>query len=226
MASKDNASSLTLYSWSKSSCSCRLRIALSHKKLPYRLVDIDYASREHHRADYARMNPSRSVPTLVVTSSGGGEADAVHIGQSVAALEFLEEAFPDAPALLPAARDLAARALVRTLVQAVVTDMQPPTNTRVLDMAREMGVADVDEWCRRVHVRGFTAYEGLIAGRAGKFSLGDEVTLADVCLVPAAWNATGRWGMELSEWPTVMRVFNNLMELEAFKGEDWRGKTA
>lgn len=219
MASKD--APLTLYSWPRSSCSCRLRIALNQKKLAYHLVDIDFNGREHHGSEYMRMNPSRSVPTLVVKEPGKED---VHIGQSVAALEFLEEAFPDAPALLPGATDLAGRALVRTLVQAVVSDMQPPTNTRIVEQARDSGVADVDAWCVAVHRRGLTAYEGMIRDRAGKYSVGDGVTLADVCLVPAVWNATGRWGMELRGWPTVERVFNNLMELEAFKKEDWRGQ--
>ena len=38
----------------------------------------------------------------------------------------------------------------------------------------------------------FPALEQLLAGCAGKYSVGDQVTLADCCLVPQVYNAN-RW---------------------------------
>lgn len=35
----------------------------------------------------------------------------------------------------------------------------------------------------------FPALEKLLAGCAGKYSVGDQVTLADCCLVPQVYNA-------------------------------------
>jgi glutathione S-transferase len=51
--------------------------------------------------------------------------------------------------------------------------------------------------------------------RAGRYTLGDAVTMADCCLVPQVFNAK-RYECELSPYPKVMRIFDECMQLEAF----------
>ena len=55
-----------------------------------------------------------------------------------------------------------------------------------------------------------------MARSAGRFSVGDEVTLADVMLAPQVYNAI-RFKVDLAAFPTVARVYAACMELDAFK---------
>jgi maleylacetoacetate isomerase len=57
-------------------------------------------------------------------------------------------------------------------------------NTAVL---RKVG--DEKEWTQHFINRGFKAIEKLLFTCAGKYCVGDEITLADCCLVPQVYNA-------------------------------------
>ena len=50
----------------------------------------------------------------------------------------------------------------------------------------------------------------------GRFCFGDEVTLADICLVPHLTTAGMLYELELHPFPTAERIFRNCMELDAF----------
>jgi len=52
-------------------------------------------------------------------------------------------------------------------------------------------------------------------GQSGKFCHGDTPTLADICLVPQVFNSM-RYKLDLTPYPTLKRVFDACMELEAF----------
>ena len=68
--------------------------------------------------------------------------------------------------------------------------------------------------------RGLQAYEDVASRTAGKFSVGDKVSMADVCLVPAIWNAEP-FGIELESFPTITRIYAALSELEAVQNAHW-----
>jgi len=210
---------LKLHGWYKSSCSARVRIALAHKCIDFTPVYVSYDDRQHHGDEYAAMNPSRSVPTLEVVPPDGSNGLVRYIAQSVAALEYLEEAYPSSVPLLPPPADVFGRAEVRSLVQIVVSDVQPLTNTRVFGRVVPLG-QDETAWGAVWHARGLKAYEESIREGAGRYSVGDGVTMADVCLAPMIWNAF-KWGLTLDEYPTVKRVYDGLMELEAFREGHW-----
>jgi maleylpyruvate isomerase len=53
-------------------------------------------------------------------------------------------------------------------------------------------------------------------GRAGRFCLGDQVTLADICLVPHLVTAGMLYELDLRPYPTCERIFGNAMRLDAF----------
>jgi glutathione S-transferase len=67
----------------------------------------------------------------------------------------------------------------------------------------EQGLAQLEAWL-------------LAAGRTGRFVLGDEVTLADVLVVPQIFNAR-RFDCRLDDVPTIMRIFDACMQLPAFE---------
>lgn len=193
----------TVYSYFRSSCSARLRIALNIKGVSYDQVPVNLLKNEQTSEKHRQLNPSGSVPLLVCHNEAGGH---FKIGQSVAAIEYLDEVHPQHP-LLPR-DDPKARALARTLAAIVACDIQPVTNLRILRRVREMG-GDAEVWIRELAASGFEAYEAVAKESAGVFSVGDEMSIADACLVPAIWNAQ-RFGVELEAFPTVRRIMEAL----------------
>ncbi|CCF34403.1 maleylacetoacetate isomerase [Colletotrichum higginsianum] len=55
----------TLYSYFRSSCSARLRIALNLKSIPYTTIPTNLLKDEHLSPSHRALNPSASVPVLV-----------------------------------------------------------------------------------------------------------------------------------------------------------------
>ena len=67
-------------------------------------------------------------------------------------------------------------------------DVQPVTNMRILRQVKSIGGSDRD-WAKWLMTDGLAAYEKLSAPYAGKFSYGDDITIADAGLMPAVWGA-------------------------------------
>jgi glutathione S-transferase len=66
-------------------------------------------------------------------------------------------------------------------------------------------------------MQGLAAMEARVAAdsRTGSFCFGDAPTLADCCLVPQIFNAR-RLDCDLSGTPTLLRIFDACMRLDAF----------
>ncbi|PGH17389.1 maleylacetoacetate isomerase [Polytolypa hystricis UAMH7299] len=224
-----------LYTYFRSSCSARLRIALSLKSLAYTSTPINLLQGAQLSPTHTSLNPSRSVPVLVVRSTttsaeleGNGEETTFAIPQSLAALEYLEEA----PSLLHTRRLLplsaTARATVRTLVGIIACDVQPLTNLRVQKRVRSLNPNDANAataWAKEFTEAGFDAFEAVLRGLgcAGVYCVGDEVTMADVVLVPAVW-AAERVGVDVGRWEVMAGVFGRVSELEEVRGAHWRAQ--
>ncbi|KAH7237170.1 glutathione S-transferase [Fusarium solani] len=211
-------SDYTLYSYFRSSCSARLRIALNIKSIKYDMVYVNLLKNEQLSDEHKALNPSASVPVLINKAS---KDTPFKVGQSVAALEYLEEKHPDTP-MLPPTSDPEARAMVRTLVDIVCVDIQPPTNLRIMRRVRELG-GSAEDWNLQLMTQGMAAYENVAAGTAGKYSFGDKVTLADACLIPAIWNAQ-RFGVDLKAFPTISRIVENLKDHPAVVKAHWQNQ--
>lgn len=205
--------SLTLYSYWRSSAAYRVRIALNLKGLDYAISPVHLVKDggEQHTGAYSRLNPQHLVPTLL-------DGERV-IRQSLAIIEYLDEAYPDTRQLLP--RDVRERARIRALALAVACDIHPVGNLRVLQyLERELGATDEQKlaWSRCWIEAGFEALEALLADNPGvaSFCGGDEPTLADCCLVPQVYNAR-RFGVELDRYPTIVRIDAACAGLDAFR---------
>lgn len=204
---------LTLYSYWRSSAAYRVRIALNLKGLDYAISPVHLVNDggEQHGDAYRRLNPQQLVPTLL-------DGERV-IRQSLAIIEYLDEAYPDTRPLLP--RDLRERARIRGLALAVACDIHPVGNLRVLQyLARELGADDDQKlaWSRHWIEVGFEALEALLDDNpgVGGFCGGDEPTLADCCLVPQVYNAR-RFGVAMEPYPTITRIDAACGELDAFR---------
>jgi maleylacetoacetate isomerase/maleylpyruvate isomerase len=143
-------------------------------------------------------------------------ADGLELSQSLAIIEYLDETRPKPP-LLP--RDAPGRARVRSLSLLVACEIHPLNNLRTLQyLKRQLGQSEeqVSTWYRYWIADGLAKLEAdLLRGAGGKFCHGDAPTMADCCLVPQIFNAK-RYGCELAPYPTIMRVFEQCMRLEAF----------
>lgn len=197
---------LTLYDYYRSSASYRVRIALNLKGVPYQRVPINLLEREQQGEAYRARNPQGFVPML--------EADGTRLTQSLAIIGWLDTHFPE-PRLVP--EDVDDRAHVFALALTIAADIHPLNNLRVLKELARLGIAeDVrDSWYRHWVAEGFAALEALAAPRAGRFLFGDDVTVADVCLVPQMFNAR-RFDVPLDPYPTLVGADTAATALPAF----------
>lgn len=203
---------IQLYTYFRSSAAYRVRIALNLKVLPYEAIPVHLlrGGGEQHAPDYAHLNPTHLIPTVV-------DGD-LTLGQSLAILEYLEESHPE-PALLPA--DTTGRARVRALSQGIACDIHPLNNLRVLQyLERELQVDEAakSRWYQHWIILGFSALETMLhtSAQTGAFCHGDAPSMADCCLVPQVANAK-RFAIALDDFPTICRIDANCSELAAFQ---------
>jgi maleylacetoacetate isomerase len=203
---------MQLYSYYRSSSSYRVRIALNYKGLAYKHHSVHLLKNggEQHAPEYKALNPQELVPTLI-------DGDFL-LTQSMAILEYLEEKYPR-PHILP--KDLEQRAYVRQLSLVSVADIHPINNLRVLThLSSELGVSQEQKtaWYHNWITLGFDAIEKLLDRspfRTGPYCCGDQVTMADICLVPQVYNAR-RYEMSLDRWPLIQAIDHNCLKLKEF----------
>jgi maleylacetoacetate isomerase/maleylpyruvate isomerase len=172
-------------------------------------MPVNLPANEQLDESYAAVSAARLVPLLK-------DGDAV-LTQSLAIVEYLDETHPQPP-LLPA--DALGRARVRALALDVACEIHPLNNLRVLRyLVRDLKVGEDDKnrWYRHWVESGLAAVERQLANHpaTGRFCHGDAPTLADCVLVPQIHNAQ-RFECRLDHVPTVMRIFEQCMALEAF----------
>lgn len=200
---------MRLYTYFRSSAAYRVRIGLALKGLEAEAVPVHLVrdGGQHKTPDYLGKNPQGFVPAL----EAGGRV----ITQSLAVLEYLEEAHPQPP-LLP--RDPLARARVRSFALAIACDIHPLNNLRVLKHLRSGLAQDedgVNRWVRRWIGEGFAALERMVEPGA-PFCFGDAPGLAEACLVPQMYNAR-RFGADLTDFPTLVAIDERCRALPAFQ---------
>lgn len=206
---------MKLYSYFRSSASYRVRIALNLKGLPCEIVPVHLLrdGGEQFKESYRKLNPDALVPAFVDESG----TEAVVLTQSLAIIEYLEETYPQPPLLPKGAVD---RAYVRSLALTIACEIHPLNNLRVLRyLVRELKVSEEQKnaWYRHWCEQGLASMEAMLAKdpRTGRFCYGDAPTLADCVLVPQVANAQ-RFDCDLSTMPTIMRINQACLELDAF----------
>lgn len=201
-----------LYEYWRSSAAYRIRLALRLKGIDYEHVAISLAQGEsEHRADdYRALNPQMLVPFF--------DDGTVATGQSMAILEYLEEAYPTVP-LLPA--DAMSRTQVRSFSLSICCDIHPLNNLRVLQYLKGPLAVDDDQfsaWYAHWIHEGFASAEQFAREHStdGTFVFGESATLADVCLIPQAYNAR-RFNVSLDAYPALVGIIEACDSLPEFK---------
>ena len=203
---------MILYGHALSSASYRVRIALALKGLQVNSVLLDLRAGEQRLEEFLQINSQGFVPALRLD-------DGAVLTQSVAIIEYLDEIHPQPP-LLPHAPW--ARARVRALTQAIICDVHPLNNLRVLryledDLHHDKEARET--WYRHWVRLGFDALERWLVrdGATGRFCHGDAPTIADVCLVPQVFNAR-RFTVDLTPYPRIVEIDAACREMPAFQG--------
>jgi maleylpyruvate isomerase len=202
---------MRLYGFWRSSATWRVRIALAHKNLPYEYVAVNLRKDggEQNKPAFREKNPMGRVPVLEMDLDGETRL----VSESMAILELLEERWP-APPLLPKEAFLRARA--RQLAMLIVSGVQPLQNTGVQIYIEDVMHADATPWIRHWVSSGLGAVETLARETAGTYAIGDDVSFADLCIVPQLFFAR-RFAIDLAAYPTLARVDAACAKLPAFE---------
>lgn len=204
---------MKLYGYYRSSTSYRLRIALELKGLAYENIGVNLLATEQKSAAFTARNPFGSVPML--------EADGRDRAQSMALLEWLDEAYPAKP-LLPA--ELEDRYTARELAYAIATEIHALNNLQVLKYLRDpLGHGDeaVDAWYHHWLARTLDPVEA----RCRQIGTSDFLFetpsfegpgLFEVVLLPQLFNAR-KLAFDLAPYPHLTRIEAACLALPEFQ---------
>src|SRR3954469_14618026 len=205
---------MKLFTYWRSQAAFRVRVAMRLKGLAMEKVSLDLLKGDQFAPDYQKLNPEGVVPTLI-------DGDGPPLVQSLAILEYLEEKYPEPP-ILP--KDLRARAHARAIAQMVAMDAHPfmvPRVRKYLEQDLRLDEPTRMKWIGHWVDLASEAVEKTLArdARTGKFCIGDEVTVADLCLAAHLTSAKVLLGRDPSDYPNAGRIYATCMALDAFSSE-------
>ena len=200
---------MKMYGNWRSAAAFRVRIALNLKGIAYEETFIDLDAGDQLKPDFLAINPQGAVPALF-------DGEGPPLTQSLAILDYLDETRPGTP-LLPS--EPRARARARSLAQVVACDTHPLYVPRVRNYVKETyGVPreTMLGFVRHWFGRGLATLETRLTQEAGtgRFAQGDAISHADLCLV-SLWVGTGIFGVETDAYPTVRRIAEECLALDA-----------
>ncbi|USE35117.1 maleylacetoacetate isomerase [Endozoicomonas sp. SCSIO W0465] len=196
---------MKLYDYFRSSAAYRVRIALNLKELDYQQSAVNLLKGEQGSEDYKTINPQELVPTLTT--------DQGELTQSLAIIEWLEEAFPER-SIIPG--DPWKKARLRSLAYLVSCDIHPINNLRVLKyLQQKLAVSDdaKTQWYKHWIHTGFTALEAQLDDQP--FCCSEQPSIADICLVPQVFNAL-RFKVEMSDFSKIQEIYKHCNTQPAF----------
>lgn len=202
---------MKLYGYWRSSAAYRARIGLNIKGIDYQQESVHLVKDggQQHGDAYREINPAGLVPALEV----GGTI----IRQSMAILEYLEEKIPE-PELLPG--NLDQKAQIRALAYDLAMDAHPLNNLRVLQYLKgdmQQSEEAVNLWYHHWLDKAFAPLEHQAKHlkSSGRFIWHDQLTMADVLLIPQIYNAL-RFNLDMTPYPLLTSIYEHCNSLDAF----------
>jgi len=199
--------SLTLYSYYRSSCSYRVRIALHYKNLKfnYKAVHLIQSGGEQFEKDFLKQNPFAQVPCLKHNNKV--------LSQSLPILLYLED-LKQKPSLLPT--DSFKKAEVLSFCEMINSGIQPLQNLSVLKYLKEQTKYDISKWAKYWIEKRLIQCEDFLKSRSKTFCFGEELSLADLFLIPQIYNAK-RFKIDENRIPLLKRINQHCLQMPAFQ---------
>jgi maleylacetoacetate isomerase len=196
---------IELYSYFRSSCSWRVRIALNMLNIPYKTYPINLLKGEQKLQKYLTVNPLGTVPAI---RTEGGKI----IWQSSAIIDYLDTD----GILLPVDKDERARCM--QISQTICSEIQPLQNLSVVSRVKELaGDQAGSDWAVFHNRSKLKTINDFLVDHDGGHCVGENVSLADLYLVPQLYSAN-RFGIDIkNEFPNLYRIAKSVEQLEAFK---------
>ncbi|MEK6578714.1 MAG: maleylacetoacetate isomerase [Bdellovibrionota bacterium] len=198
---------LKLYHYWRSSSSWRVRWALALKKIECEFIKINLLDDETQSAEHLKRNPLGYVPVLEFV---GLNSPYPYLAESLAIIEWADETHPH-PKLLPG--DALERGRIRQLSELINAGTQPIQNLNVTQH-HSLDPDEQKKWNRFWIRNGLKAYEEVVVHTAKTYSTGNQITMADLALIPQCYNAA-RNDVSLDDFPTIKRINDAALLTEA-----------
>ena len=203
------SSDLILYSYYRSSCSYRVRIAMNLLGLSYeyRPIHLVREGGEQLKNDYLALNPKGEVPLLIHGKT--------KMTQSMAIINYLDQLSQN-HSLFP--QDPTSKAKTIELCEIINSGIQPIQNLKVMKtLVKQFKVSDEQkkQWSQFFITEGFKALEYQLTKTGERFCSGDQPSAADCFLVPQVYNAH-RFSVDMSLFPQIDRINQQCLKLPAF----------
>jgi len=193
---------MKLYHYWRSSASWRVRWGLELKGVAHEKVHVNLLAGEEKNPEYLAKNPAGYLPSLVIDGHSP-------MGESLSILEWLEENYPRASFF---SGDSFERATIRQLAETINAGTQPLQNLDAMRMISD-DKSKQAEWVKHWAGRGLGVYESILA-RSGhtnaKFSVSDQPSLADLCLIPQCYSAL-RFQVDLAQFPRCRAIYEHAL---------------
>ncbi|XP_057531433.1 glutathione S-transferase zeta class-like isoform X3 [Amaranthus tricolor] len=160
--------------------------------------------------EFEQINPLRYVPVLI--------DDGIVVSDSLAILMYLEDKYPENQ-LLPIDPCKRALALQACNIGCQHRQLQHTATSHELSESIKKKISEEDSstWAQTVINKGFLALEMLLKDFAGRYCIGDDVSMADVFLAPQISIAMSRFNIDMSKYPTICKVYESCKALPEFQ---------
>lgn len=198
---------MKLYHYWRSTSSWRVRWALEVKKIPCELIHVHLMTGEADSPEHLERHPAGYVPVL---ETDRGET----LVESLAIINYLESLVPG---LYP--KDPIERAKALAFAEIVNSGIHPLQNPPVMAYYSSDPHRQV-QWAQHWIAHGLKIYESLlpaaISDAEHPFSVGSDLSIADICLLPQMYNAE-RYGVDCNQFPKIRLIQAHLETLESFE---------
>ena len=200
------AKKLKLYGYWRSSNSWRIRWALNLKKIDFNYVPVDILKGENQEPPHKARNSMGALPVLEIN-------DGIFLSQSMAMLEWIEEVYTlSGPALFPGIP--LERAKIRELCEIVNADTMPLQAPRI-QKKYSPNLIDQKSWAAHFIREGLKSFDVTSRLCRKNFSFQDQITAADLCLVPIIYNGN-RYGIDMpKEFPELWTIYERALKTDA-----------
>ncbi len=202
---------IKLYTYFRSSASYRVRICLNILNLNYESIAIHLLKDggQNKSVEYKALNPMAQVPYLIDTNNFASS-------QSMAIMMYLDRKYPGHNLFDFA--NLQRSTQIIEVCEVVNSGIQPLMNIRGLNFMRDhLGLNDLQrqQWLHYHISSGLEALENFAKKYSGKYFIGDQISAADICLIPQLFGAK-RFNIGLEEYPNLLRIENECLKIDAF----------